>query len=414
MATCYCYEFTPPCSATTEYYDCDGTYQKITTLSGLTYNVCSTTLPIVNCKGTTQIIQIGECTNGSCFPPPTTTTTTLNPVPPVPNEPTNECDVITIFPMTVECLTIDPTNSETFDGVASLSISGGTPPYEIVWETGSVGTTITNLNVGEYKATVTDSYGDFTIETTCVLTAPPAPTTTTTTSTTTLPPFGNLCLVVSVENNSMYNNQYIDFNYNGYYNEQPSWLSNDNQYFMYWNTGTTDQWVVSGITQGIIYNPNPSQPPLSGWNYLGTAKVFVNAYSGSCNTIPPLSLQLSKNDSTCTNDGSIIVTPLGGLPPYSYSLDGGITTQVSPIFQNLGPGSYFVSVIDSFGVMQSQNITISQQFTNTTYIVMLTKSGSNFNVTISPSLPAAQQLHMILFMTQQLKLPHRQLPLLVQ
>ncbi len=45
--------------------------------------------------------------------PLTTTTTTFNPVPNIPLEPTNECDVLTIFPMNAECITINPTNDET-------------------------------------------------------------------------------------------------------------------------------------------------------------------------------------------------------------------------------------------------------------------------------------------------------------
>jgi len=90
-------------------------------------------------------------------------------MPQIPQE-TNECNVITIFPMEVECVVIHPSNLTASDGAASLSITGGTPPYKIVWENGNIGPAINNLSVGEYDAIVTDYYGDFTVETTCVLT----------------------------------------------------------------------------------------------------------------------------------------------------------------------------------------------------------------------------------------------------
>lgn len=86
-------------------------------------------------------------------------------------KPRNECDVTTIFPMGVECFVLNPSSDKTFDGAAALSITGGTPPYTIYWEVGSYAPALANLGIGEYSATVVDYYGDFTANTTCVLTA---------------------------------------------------------------------------------------------------------------------------------------------------------------------------------------------------------------------------------------------------
>ena len=105
----------------------------------------------------------------------------------------NECGVITITPMEVECVVVNPTNSTSSDGIASLSITGGTPPYTISLDNGSFGLAIYNLSVGEYPAVITDFYGDFTANTTCVLTAQTT-TTTSTTSTTTLKPLEDFCI----------------------------------------------------------------------------------------------------------------------------------------------------------------------------------------------------------------------------
>jgi len=324
-----------------------------------------------------------QLTTTTTFYPVTTTTTTFYPVPPVPLEPTNECDVITIFPMGVECISVDPSFSDTYDGSASLYITGGTPPYSILWGNGSVGTTINNLGVGSYSATVTDSYEDFLINSTCVLSAETPSPVTTTTSTTTLPQYGDLCMVIVEQSNS----QYIDFIYDGYFDGKPSWLSNDSQYFVYWNTGTTGEWLVSGITTGIIYNPNPALPPLTGWSYLGGGSKTISVLEGSCGSIPPLTAQISINNSSCTNDGSIIISANGGVPPYSYSKDGGVLYQTNPIFNNLGPGNYSIYIQDSIGSLQSQLVTITSSTPQIVYNLQLVNVSNNLSINITPPLP---------------------------
>jgi len=90
---------------------------------------------------------------------------------PIPTE-RNECGVITIFPMYVSCNTTNPSSSKASDGVASLFISGGTPPYLIQWNNGSIGQSINNLSSGSYVATITDSNEDYLLTSTCVLLGP--------------------------------------------------------------------------------------------------------------------------------------------------------------------------------------------------------------------------------------------------
>jgi|LauGreDrversion4_2_1035121.scaffolds.fasta_scaffold631546_1 hypothetical protein len=121
----------------------------------------------------------------------------------------NQCGVITLFPMYVSCNTTNPSSPTASDGVASLFISGGTPPYSIVWANGSVTQSINNLSVGTYTATVTDSNGDFTINTNCVLSSTTT-TTTSTTTTTTLPPCVDFCLDFTPieDSNIIYANYY--------------------------------------------------------------------------------------------------------------------------------------------------------------------------------------------------------------
>lgn len=395
---CNCYETTIPenCDGVEiGYLDCSDNIVSFIGYKNETYNFCSKIVPTANCRPSLLFLLKGECTNGQCPQPVTTTTTipitttttTFFPLPNTPLEPTNECDVITIFPMGVECISVDPSFTDTFDGSASLYITGGTPPYEILWENGSVGTTINNLGVGKYKATVTDSYGDFLITSTCILSAETPSPTTTTTSTTPPISFNDLCVIYTRPNGKFFDSQFSDFIYDGIYNEKPSWLSSDGNYFIYWNTGTTEEWLISGNTSFVVYNPNPDTPPLNGWQILGAGKTTITVVEGSCDNLPPLSMQLTSNNPSCGSNGSIIVSASGGIPPYLYSKDGGSSFQYNPIFNNLAGGNYSIVTKDSTGTLQTQIVTLISNSSPTTYNLTLNRSGNNLSVNINPPLP---------------------------
>ncbi len=50
-----------------------------------------------------------------------------------------------------------------------------------------------------------------------------------------------------------------------------------------------------------------------------------------------------------SNDAAITIVPTGGVGPYTYSIDGGTTTQTTPSFVGLASGTYPISVTDSSG-----------------------------------------------------------------
>jgi hypothetical protein len=79
----------------------------------------------------------------------------------------NSCNIITIFPLGLDCDSLNATTPDDANGLVTLYITGGTPPYNVTWDNGSQGTLITNLLPGSYTATVTDYYKDFTATTTC-------------------------------------------------------------------------------------------------------------------------------------------------------------------------------------------------------------------------------------------------------
>ena len=157
---CYCY-FIRSADQTSDvtYVNCDNEIVVDTIQQGLTYNICSKVFPQFDNQVQIPIKLTDICENNQC--PPTIPTV----------KPTNECDVITIFPMGVNCITQQPSSERDFDGAVELVVTGGTPPYTIFWEIGSFAPALTNLGIGEYSASVTDYYGDFSAFTTCVLTA---------------------------------------------------------------------------------------------------------------------------------------------------------------------------------------------------------------------------------------------------
>ena len=326
----------------------------------------------------------------------------------------SDCDVITLFQMGVECNISQPTQPESTDGIASLIITGGTPPYTISWSNGSVGPTIFNLSAGSYGATVVDYYGDFTANTTCVLTG--TTTTTSTTSTTTTSPYPNeyeLCMVTNMLVQGVYVETQTHFNPNGIYDGKPSWISDDSQQSIIWDTAQS-QWLVSASTPTlyVISNLNPTYPPIYGsWFLIGnTGSVIV--YEGLCQSLPvegklrlgegitPLTMNVTKNQTICGCDGGITITANGGTPPYTYSIDAGLTYKNMPIFNNLCSGTYNVLVVDNNQIITSSSIILNSPSKPTTYNVSLnttskTVGTSNNSVTkqyettinITPPLP---------------------------
>ena len=356
----------------------------------------------------------------------------------------NSCNIITILPLGLECDSINASTPQSTNGLIALFVTGGTSPYNVTWNNGSQGTLLTNLSPGNYTATVVDYYGDFTATTTCTVgydsfyldtfedcktpgnfiyyladlvnplsggsvyqlttqigcwtnsgttlytgqtyignfpivsdgpftgctecLPPPTPT----------PVYPNdLCLQLTQGTNITQFNFSSGSTINGY----PSWTSNTQT--MYYNTGLT-QWNVSGWTYpGGLYYASPTIPPTGNWILTGSLSYGSTVYvsSGICQT-PPLTMTVNKTNPTCstTSNGSITITPNGGLSPYLYSIDS-VNYQVSNTFIGLSSGTYTVYVKDSNLTVISQTVILTPQqlFQNYNVSLILTP-GSNITV----------------------------------
>jgi len=81
----------------------------------------------------------------------------------------NSCNIITLLPLGVECESINASTPIVSNGLISIFITGGTPPYSTTWSNGTQGSYLFNLLPGSYTATTTDYYGDFTATTVCTV-----------------------------------------------------------------------------------------------------------------------------------------------------------------------------------------------------------------------------------------------------
>jgi len=329
----------------------------------------------------------------------------------------NECDIITIYPMEVQCQTVqEPSNLNTNDGIISLLITGGTAPYTIQWNNGQTSQTLSNVGYGSYTATVIDYYGDFSSTTTCSFFVPTPTPSNTPTVTPTVTPSRSVGAPPAVPNLCMsfiycQQNYLINFVSTG----TNTWLSIDGQYTIQKNGNNWEMigLPICGSQTPIIQSTTSSSIPTSGWVALGGGNTIVGSITvtqGEC-----VSQQLNVESqviNACTNNGSIVASASGGVPPYTYSINN-ITYQNSPLFSNLVSGSYTLYVLDSNS--NSTNISVNvPQTSNQNYIISINFVGNptgnysttNWNgnpssiytttitdgrmaeITISPSLPS--------------------------
>ena len=341
---------------------------------------------------------------------------------------TNECSVITLFPITVNCSSGSMGNNGY--GYISLNINGGTPGYTISLvpnqgekdvKTGSTTNSVIsfrNLLCGDYTVTVTDSYGDFTEVIVCsvpCMTATPTKTPTPTPTPSNTPPSvnylfnrcktctsGTLQISVSIPQNllSVFQNGGV-ISYDGTCYSISSLLPQTTLPAVTTaNSGTylsCADCCSGGVPISPTPTPTPTQTPLPG-GYIGP---FITVTS----TRP-----------TCKEGGKIIISPpLNGSSPFTYSINGGTTYQLSPIFLYLSQGTYNVVAKDSLGQLSNIVVVVLQapisstvytiDVYNTTSVIQKTNVSTasfpprykqilknDFSVVVSPSLQPGESI----------------------
>lgn len=404
----------------TEVYYSDGSVYNFDGVKCLSYGdevVYSSTTETISA------IKINDYSSFSCeeclveYPCPTPTPTpTPQPTPKVFDF-VNECNVITLFPMGVECSVIHP-SPEGSDGIASLIITGGTPPYTILWDNGNISPIIYNLTAGSYESVVTDFYGDFTIRTVCTLTGSTPTPSPTPTPTPTIPYIEyDLCMETNILMGEVYTITQTSFFPDDLFNSRPSWTSGDSTKKIVWDISVSpNRWILSSSTPTTytIINQNPIYPPIyGGWTILGGGSLSsVIVFSGECGggslefdeeknpelpglltfskimseeefieeTLSPLTMNVSKNETLCGCDGAISIIASGGNPPYQYSINSGITYKKFPIFNDLCSGIYQINVIDSNDILISTSVTLLQPQPPLTYTVSLKTTNNTTNI----------------------------------
>ena len=236
-----------------------------------------------------------------------------------------EAEIAINYILELEIDIVDLNNASCFgtpDGSISLSVPNGTEPINYEWSNGETGNTITNIFSGTYTVIATDANGcDATLD------------------------------ILVTEPDELEINQTMDM---------PSC------------NGDEDGFIILSVTGGISPysfswedgSQNESNYNLTAGTYLTTITDFNECITViSTELTEPLALNL---DSTiiehpvCNGDtnGTITVTPMGGISGYDYSWSNGSTTQT---ISGLSEGEYMLTVTDSENCSQSETYTLLNQ-----------------------------------------------------
>jgi len=207
------------------------------------------------------------------------------------------------------------------DGNVQQNVSGGVAPYAYSWSNGETTKDIFNLVGGTYTVTITDGNG-------CI----------TTQEYTVNEPVAALVAsgVVTDERCFGDNQGAIDLTISG----------GSSPYTIAWNQGATTE-DIAGLSQGI-YQVNVRDA--------NNCTVVTNFTVGGPSEI---SVSAIVEDVTCNgnNDGTIDISPVGGVGPYTYSWSNGETTED---LTALPPGAYAVTVTDANGCSTTHTYTIQE------------------------------------------------------
>jgi hypothetical protein len=249
--------------------------------------------------------------------------------------------------------------------IGKISVTGvtGQPPFSYLWSNTQTGSTITGLTSGGYSVTVTDGYG-------CSLS----------------------------KGETVVNVNQLGF---GVFTSTPPVCFTADGSISLTVTGGTAPYYYSASTGAVLisYSQTYTISGLSSGSYnflvtdAGLCQILVGTSITSVNSMS--SVSVNTTNSTCSSvDGEILISVVGGVTPYTYTLisPGGTITNISGVqtaqlFSNLTSGTYSVAVSDSAGCAYMDEVTIiaENKYTISTQVTGTTCGQSNGLITITTS-----------------------------
>ncbi|MCB0705891.1 MAG: T9SS type A sorting domain-containing protein [Saprospiraceae bacterium] len=226
-------------------------------------------------------------------------------------------------PLTVTAMGQNPFCNGDTNGTAAASANGGTPPISYLWSTGQTSPVITGLAEGTYSVTATDAND-------CEAVA-----------TVTLIDQSNITVQASATDVVCFGDMDGTATAMASLGVAP--------YSYLWNTGANTQ-TITGLAAGS-YSVTAS-------DQLGCTAVTTVQVGGP----GPFNVMVSgANVSSCgAADGSATATPVGGVPPFTYSWNNGGNTQT---ITGLIGGVYIVTITDATGCTANGSIFIGEPTT---------------------------------------------------
>jgi len=295
----------------------------------------------------------------------------------------------------------DATCNGTCDGTATVNPTGGTAPFTYLWDDALAQTTSTanNLCVGTYNVTITDANGcsitvsetiaepslivanEVTTSATCGNSDGSATVTPTggtapytylwcngvTSATANALPAGTCSLDITDGNGCT---QTFLINISNTVGPTVT-VNSTNASCNGICDGTASATVTSGVAN-YTYFWSPGGQTTSSITGLCAGNYTVQVTDGNgCSTVEPITILdntaitavLTTTEASCNGicDGTAIVVPTGGLPPYQYNWAGGVAAgQTTNSVGGLCAGNYTVTITDALGCTFIQNVVINE------------------------------------------------------
>lgn len=224
------------------------------------------------------------------------------------------------------------------NGAASVSISAGAiPPVTYLWPSGATGPSVTNIQAGTYAVTITDATGCANV-TNVVVPGPPAMTLTTSTTPSVCNGNADGTATVTVTGGTSANGTYA-------YEWSVSNQINTNSTIVNLGSGNytvtvTDDNQCTATANAFVFQPGPL--------IINLTAASISNYNGA---------EISCNGAA---DGIVEATASGGTLPYTYDWSPNANNQNTAIINNLGPGTYWLTLTDANGCNTGTSVSLAE------------------------------------------------------